>query len=208
MTLCWLVLATVFIEDRSPKWWFAILAFIWGSGPGLFFALTLNHLALAKTDILTAITVAGPIFEEISKGIILLFFAWHFALHKDRLLFLALTFVVGITFAGYENIMYLYNAVDSVGVVHSSGTFVSRSIANSTLHTFFMFPLAFCLIYEKPAWKGFFLGILLHILWNTLAIMGQVMHYWMCYWALFLPTIIGVYLYMIYLYKKERKFLS
>ena len=179
--------------DPEPSWLLA-LAFAWGGLVAVLISFVVNtavgEVAYAVTqspdaaNFLGAV-VSAPIFEEGSKGlgliILLVFFRRYFDDVLDGIVFAG---VIALGFATVENVLYYGRAVGGGGLEGLGILFVLRGIASPFAHvTFTMMTGIGCGIAReshKTAVRilmpvlGYFGAVMLHAIWNGVAVIGGI----------------------------------
>ncbi|MBP9663008.1 MAG: PrsW family intramembrane metalloprotease [Pyrinomonadaceae bacterium] len=191
--------------DPEPLWLLA-LAFAWGALVAVIVSFIINTLlsiivsigvSPEAGDIFGAV-VSAPVFEEGSKGIglllLLIFFRRYFDDILDGIVFAG---VIALGFATVENVLYYGRALGGGGMGGLIALFVLRGIASPFAHvTFTALTGIGCGIARESHNKavriilpvvGYFGAVLMHAIWNGVAVLGGLEGFWLAYFVLQVP---------------------
>lgn len=200
--------------DPEPLWLLA-LAFAWGALVAVVVSFVVNTAvgeatlrialdlgysprdALGIADAVGAIGSA-PIFEEGSKGLgLLILLVWFRRYFDDILDGIVFAGVIALGFATVENVLYYGRAVGRGGVEGLAVLFVLRGVFSPFAHvTFTALTGIGCGIARESHNKavriilpmlGYFGAVLMHAIWNGVAVLGGLDGFWRAYVLLQIP---------------------
>lgn len=211
--------------DPEPFWLLA-LAFAWGALVSVIVSFIINTaISIGAGSIDPALgTIAGavisaPIFEEGSKGlglvILLVFFRKYFDGILDGIVFAG---VIALGFATVENVLYYGRGILMGGAPGLAVLFVLRGILSPFAHvTFTAMTGIGCGISRESHNKvvriflpilGYGCAVLLHALWNGMAVIGGLGGFFLGYLVLEIPfffILVGFAFYTMYRQNKILK---
>lgn len=176
--------------EPEPKRLLA-LALAWGACVATMAALVVQGLGgvLVGFTSTVSLAVVAPVTEEASKGIFLLLLLWWRRAEVDGILDgIVYAGMVGVSFAFFENILYLaaaYNGADGMapgGIAGITSTFVVRCLFSPFAHPLFTAFLGvgvgIAVTTRSPAARvlapisGYLAAVLAHGLWNGSTVYG------------------------------------
>ncbi len=191
--------------DPEPLWLLA-LAFAWGALVAVVVSFIINTLVSVIVSIgvspeagnIVGAVVSAPVFEEGSKGIglvlLLIFFRRYFDDILDGIVFAG---VIALGFATVENVLYYGRALGGSGISGLIALFILRGIASPFAHvTFTALTGIGCGIARESHNKavriimpvvGYFGAVLMHAIWNGVAVFGGLEGFWLAYGVLQVP---------------------
>lgn len=191
--------------DPEPLWLLA-LAFAWGALVAVIVSFIINTaLGLAvsigvspEAGEIVGSVISAPVFEEASKGIglliLLIFFRRYFDDILDGIVFAG---VIALGFATVENVLYYGRAIGRGGMDGLMFLFVLRGIFSPFAHvTFTALTGIGCGIARESHNKavriimpiiGYCGAVLMHAIWNGVAVFGGLEGFWTAYGILQIP---------------------
>jgi len=181
-----------------------IMAFVWGMAAGAILSLIFNTVIGVFVGDLVGRMIIAPIIEEVFKGIGVfgIFFLAKSSIDnaRDGIVYGSLT---GLGFAMTENILYYLNAFVSGGMSGAWKVFALRAFGGYA-HAVFtsITAIGFVLasrqknpIMQKViGFGGLFLAIVMHIAWNSAAILGNG-GFWLMWAVVYLPSMLFIFNY-------------
>ncbi len=172
---------------ETEPWYLLLSAFLWGAVVAVFLAISFEILAGQAvlvawgedTADLVGITIAAPVFEELTKGaalvVLVIFFRNEFDGALDGIVYGAL---IGLGFAMTENILYFGSVWVEDGAVAFGFLFFLRAILGGFGHAFYTatFGATIGWAVQRPDWSirrvlvpacGLLLAISQHAAWNS-----------------------------------------
>lgn len=213
--------------DPEPSWLLA-LAFAWGGLVAVIVSFVVNtvlgEVAFQVTQSVEAATFVGavisaPIFEEASKGVgllvLLLFFRRYFDDILDGIVFAG---VIALGFATVENVLYYGRAVGAGGLGGLTILFFMRGIMSPFAHvTFTAMTGIGCGIAREshntlvklllPV-VGYAAAVLLHAIWNGMAVIGGLGGFVIGYLILEIPFFLIFVGFSLYIMRRQNKILT
>jgi protease PrsW len=182
--------------DPEPLWLLA-LAFAWGALVSVIISFIINTLLGAIFGDAFSAVVSAPIFEEASKGlgliILLIFFRQYFDDVLDGIVFAG---VIALGFATVENVLYYGRGINE-GEGALVALLIMRGIASPFAHvTFTAMTGIGCGIAREShnvfvrillPMMGYGMAVLLHALWNGMAVIGGLETFVLGYLMLEVP---------------------
>ena len=212
--------------DPEPSWLLA-LAFAWGALVAVIFSFIINttigsvaYSVTGSPDISGFISgvISAPVFEEASKGvgllILLIFFRKYFDDILDGIVFAG---VIALGFATVENVLYYGRAVSTMQVGSLVVLFIMRGVLSPFAHvTFTAMTGIGCGIareshntFVKIAMPivGYCAAVVLHALWNGMAIIGGFGSFLVGYLILEIPFFLIFVGFSFYIMYRQNKIL-
>ncbi len=208
--------------DPEPFWLLA-LAFAWGALVSVIVSFIINTaISIGAGSIDPALgTIAGavisaPVFEEGSKGlglvILLVFFRKYFDGILDGIVFAG---VIALGFATVENVLYYGRGILMGGAPGLAALFVLRGILSPFAHvSFTMMTGIGCGIARESHNKavrilmpilGYGVAVLLHALWNGMAVFGGLGGFFLGYVVLEFPFFVILIIFSgVIMFKQNR----
>ncbi|PYS98118.1 MAG: hypothetical protein DMF63_17455 [Acidobacteria bacterium] len=212
--------------DPEPLWLLS-LAFAWGALVAVIFSIVVNSVIAAGVEanfgtdagIIVGGVFSAPIFEEASKGIgllvLLIFFRKYFDDILDGIVFAG---VIALGFATVENVQYYGTAIGQSGFGGLIILFFMRGILSPFAHvTFTSMTGIGCGISREshnpiirviaPVF-GYFGAVLLHGLWNGMAILGGFESFVVGYLFIEIPFFLIFVTFAFYIMYRQNKILK
>lgn len=204
--------------DPEPVWLLA-LAFAWGALVSVIVSFIINTLIGAFLGPEIGAVVSAPIFEEGSKGLglilLLIFFRSYFDDILDGIVFAG---VIALGFATVENVLYYGRGIAEGGKEGLMVLLVMRGLMSPFAHvTFTAMTGIGCGIAREShntAVKlllpvvGYICAVLLHALWNGMAVIGGLGGFLLGYIVLEIPFFLLFVGFSFYVMHRQNKILK
>ncbi|HQZ82289.1 MAG TPA: PrsW family glutamic-type intramembrane protease [Pyrinomonadaceae bacterium] len=212
--------------DPEPIWLLA-LAFAWGALVAVVVSFVINTVfgiavgIAVSPDVGQAVgaVMSAPIFEEGSKGlgilILLIFFRKYFDDILDGIVFAS---VIALGFATVENVLYYGRGILAGGFGGLAVLFVLRGIMSPFAHaTFTSMTGIGCGIARESHNKavriimpvvGYFCAVLLHAIWNGMAVIGGTEGFLLGYFLGEIPFFLIFVGFSLYIMRRQGKILK
>ena len=213
--------------DPEPLWLLA-LAFAWGGLVAVIVSFIVNTVIGAvafqvsgsvEASTFVGAVISAPIFEEASKGIglliLLIFFRRYFDDILDGIVFAG---VIALGFATVENVLYYGRAVDGGGLGGLTILFFMRGIMSPFAHvTFTAMTGIGCGIAREShniavrilmPIVGYVGAVILHAIWNGMAVIGGLEGFVVGYLILEIPFFIILLGFSLYIMRRQNKILT
>lgn len=204
--------------DPEPIWLLA-LAFAWGALVAVIVSFVINTLIGAFFGQEIGAVVSAPVFEEGSKGLglllLLIFFRRHFDDILDGIVFGG---TIALGFATVENVLYYGRGLLEAGSQGLIILFVLRGIMSPFAHvTFTAMTGIGCGISREshnPVVKlmmpvlGYGAAVLLHGIWNSMAVLGGLEGFIIGYIVLEIPFFLIFVGFAFYVMRRQNKILK
>lgn len=216
--------------DPEPLWLLA-LAFLWGALVAVLVSFVINtgvgvgisvavggREGMILGDVIGAV-VSAPVIEELSKGvgllILLIFFRRYFDDILDGIVFAG---VIALGFATVENVLYYGRALGEGGFGGLIVLFFLRGILSPFAHvTFTAMTGIGCGIAREshntlvkiimPV-VGYFFAVLLHAIWNGMAVAGGLEGFLLGYLLLEIPFFLIFVGFSLFIMRRQNKILN
>ena len=211
--------------DPEPLWLLS-LAFAWGALVAVIFSIIVNSVIAGVVEAnygmdagqLAGGVLSAPIFEEASKGlgllILLIFFRRYFDDVLDGIVFAG---VIALGFATVENVQYYGNALAHGGFGYLIVLFFMRGILSPFAHVTFTAMTGIGCGIARESHNSFirvlapFLGycaaVLLHAVWNGMAIIGGFESFLIGYLVIEIPFFLIFVGFAFYVMHRQNKIL-
>jgi len=204
--------------DPEPIWLLA-LAFAWGALVAVIVSFIINTFIAAFFGEAVGAVISAPVFEEGSKGLglllLLIFFRRHFDDILDGIIFGG---TIALGFATVENIIYYGRGLLEAGSQGLIVLFVLRGIMSPFAHvTFTSMTGIGCGIARESHNKivrlimpvlGYGGAVLLHALWNGMAVLGGFQGFIVGYIILEIPFFLIFVGFAFYVMNRQNKILK
>lgn len=212
--------------DPEPLWLLA-LAFAWGALVAVIVSLIINTFFGVAVGIAVSpeageavgAVMSAPIFEEASKGlglvILLVFFRRYFDDILDGIVFAG---VIALGFATVENVLYYGRALTEAGFGGLLLLFVLRGVMSPFAHvTFTSMTGIGCGIARESHNSfvkivmpvlGYFGAVLLHAIWNGMAVIGGTEGFLYGYFLGEIPLFVIFISFSLYIMRRQNKILN
>lgn len=168
--------------DPEPAWLLA-LAFAWGALVAVIVSIIVNTVLASLFGPAFGAVVSAPIFEEGSKGIGLLVLLIFFRKYLDDMLDgIVFAGVIALGFATVENVLYYGRGLADAGVGGLIALFIVRGIASPFAHVTFTAMIGIGVGIARESHNlavkillpmlGYFCAVILHMIWNGMAVFG------------------------------------
>jgi RsiW-degrading membrane proteinase PrsW (M82 family) len=202
--------------DPEPLWLLAA-AFAWGALVAVVVSFIVNTLVGAFFGEAFSAVVSAPVFEEGSKGLglvlLLIFFRQYFDDILDGIIFAG---VIALGFATVENVLYYGRAINEgndaliallilrgvmspfAHVSFTAMTGIGCGIARESHNTFvrILMPII-----------GYGVAVLLHAIWNGVAVIGGLQGFVVTYFLLEVPFFLLFVAFAFYTMRRQNKIL-
>ena len=210
--------------DPEPLWLLA-LAFAWGGLVAVIVSFIINTAIGVGVGMVdpalgqaASAVISAPVFEEGSKGIglilLLIFFRREFDDVLDGIVYAG---VIALGFATVENVLYYGRGIAGGGVPGLAILFVLRGILSPFAHvTFTAMTGIGCGIARESHNKivriilpviGYGCAVLLHALWNGMAVLGGLQGFLLGYLILEIPFFLIFVGFAFYVMRRQNKIL-
>ncbi len=213
--------------DPEPVWLLA-LAFAWGGLVAVIVSFIVNTVLgevtyqltqSAEASTFVGAVISAPIFEEASKGlglvVLLIFFRKYFDDILDGIVFAG---VIALGFATVENVLYYGRAVGGGGLGGLTVLFFMRGIMSPFAHvTFTAMTGIGCGIAREShntavrillPIAGYIAAVVLHALWNGMAVVGGLGGFVVGYVILEIPFFLIIVGFAIYIMRRQNRILN
>ncbi len=223
------LLPLIWIDRYDPEpMWLLALAFAWGGLVAVIVSFIVNTVVGAVTFQLTqsadattfvGAVISAPIFEEGSKGlgvlVLLIFFRRYFDDVLDGIVFAG---VIALGFATVENVLYYGRAVEGGGFGGLTVLFFMRGIMSPFAHvTFTAMTGIGCGIAREShntlvkfimPLIGYSAAVLLHAVWNGMAVIGGLEGFVLGYLVLEIPFFLIFMGFSLYIMRRQNRILK
>jgi protease PrsW len=212
--------------DPEPLWLLS-LAFAWGALVAVIFSIVVNSVIAGVVEasfgmeagVIAGGVLSAPIFEEASKGIgllvLLIFFRKYFDDILDGIVFAG---VIALGFATVENVQYYGAALGQGGIPALVVLFFMRGILSPFAHVTFTSMTGIGCGIARESHNSFvrvlapFLGycgaVILHAVWNGMAILGGFESFVVGYLFLEIPFFLIFVCFALYVMYRQNKILK
>ncbi|QQS33410.1 MAG: PrsW family intramembrane metalloprotease [Acidobacteriota bacterium] len=216
--------------DPEPLWLLA-LAFLWGAlvavlvsfvvntGVGVGIAVAVGgQEGMILGDVVGAV-ISAPVVEELSKGVGLLILLFFFRSYFDDILDgIVFAGVIALGFATVENVLYYGRALGTGGLGGLVVLFFLRGVLSPFAHvTFTAMTGIGCGIAREthntlvkiimPV-VGYFFAVLLHAIWNGMAVAGGLEGFLLGYLLLEIPFFLIFVIFALLIMRRQNKILN
>lgn len=221
------IVPLIWLDRYDPEpFWLLALAFSWGALVAVIVSFILNTIfgVAVATQInpqlanAASAVISAPLVEESSKGIgllvLLIFFRKYFDDILDGIVFAG---VIALGFATVENVLYYGNALVYGGLPILIATFVMRGILSPFAHVSFTAMTGIGCGIARESHNGFikvlmpFLGwvaaVILHFIWNAMAVFGGNEKFLWGYLILEIPFFAIFVIFSFYIMHRQNKIL-
>ncbi|MBX3300544.1 MAG: PrsW family intramembrane metalloprotease [Acidobacteria bacterium] len=215
------LLPLMWLDRYDPEpFWLMALAFAWGGLVAVVISFVINTAISiivgvgVSPEIGEAVgaVISAPVFEEGSKGlgllVLLIFFRKYFDDILDGIIFAG---VIALGFATVENVLYYGRALAGAGFGGVAFLFVLRGIMSPFAHVTFTAMTGIGCGIARESHKGivrlaaplvgYFFAVLLHAIWNGMAVIGGLEGFILGYLVLEVPfflIFVGFAFYVMY----------
>lgn len=212
--------------DPEPLWLLA-LAFAWGALVAVIVSFIVNTLVGVVVSIgvspdagqAVGAVISAPIFEEGSKGIGLILLLIFFRRYLDDILDgIVFAGVIALGFATVENVLYYGRAIGDAGFGGLAVLFVLRGIMSPFAHVTFtsMTGIGVGMARESHNMAvriiapvaGYFAAVILHAIWNGMAVIGGLEGFVVGYLVLEIPFFFIFVGFSLYIMRRQNKILT
>lgn len=204
--------------DPEPVWLLA-LAFAWGALVAVIVSFVINTLIGAFFGEAIGAVVSAPIFEEGSKGLglllLLIFFRRHFDDILDGIVFGG---TIALGFATVENVLYYGRGLLEAGSQGLIVLFVLRGIMSPFAHVTFTSMTGIGCGISRESHNtvvklmmpvlGYGAAVLLHGVWNGMAVLGGLEGFIIGYIILEIPFFLIFVGFAFYVMRRQNKILK
>ncbi|MGE3467376.1 MAG: PrsW family glutamic-type intramembrane protease [Pyrinomonadaceae bacterium] len=212
--------------DPEPLWLLA-LAFAWGALVAVIVSFIVNTLVGAIVSIgvspaagqAVGAVISAPIFEEASKGIGLVILLVFFRKYLDDILDgIVFAGVIALGFATVENVLYYGRAIGDAGFGGLAVLFVMRGIMSPFAHVSFTAMTGIGIGIARESHNlairilapvaGYFAAVILHAIWNGMAVLGGLEGFVVGYLVLEIPFFFIFVGFSLYIMRRQNKILT
>lgn len=213
------ILPLIWLDRYDPEpIWLLSLAFAWGALVAVVVSFIVNTLLGAIFGEVFGAVISAPIFEEGSKGlgliVLLIFFRKYFDDILDGIVFAG---VIALGFATVENVLYYGRAILQ-GKEDLYVLFFMRGILSPFAHVTFtaMTGIGCGIARESHNWAvkillpivGYICAVLLHALWNGMAVLGGFEGFALGYLFLEIPFFVLFVIFAFVIMYRQNKILK
>lgn len=222
------IIPLIWLDRYDPEpFWLLALAFAWGALVAVIVSFIINTLVGIVVSIgvspeageAVGAVISAPIFEEGSKGIGLLILLFFFRKYFDDILDgIVFAGVIALGFATVENVLYYGRALGMAGFGGVAFLFVLRGIMSPFAHvTFTAMTGIGCGIARESHNKavrflmpvvGYIAAVILHALWNGMAVLGGLGGFVVGYLVLEIPFFAIFVGFSLYIMRRQNKILN
>ena len=201
--------------DPEPSWLLA-LAFAWGALVAVIVSFVINTVLGSLFGPAFGAVVSAPVFEEGSKGIglliLLVFFRKYFDDILDGIVFAG---VIALGFATVENVLYYGRGIATGDLMI---LFIMRGIFSPFAHVTFTAMTGIGCGISRESHNmavrlllpvlGYICAVLLHAIWNGMAVIGGLQGFILGYLFLEIPFFLIFIIFSFYVMYRQNKILK
>jgi protease PrsW len=214
------ILPLIWLDRYDPEpIWLLALAFAWGALVAVIISFIINTLIGAFLGQEIGAVVSAPIFEEGSKGLGLILLLFFFRREFDDILDgIVYAGVIALGFATVENVLYYGREIGTGSSDALFAIFLMRGVFSPFAHvTFTAMTGIGCGISREshnPVVKilmpvvGYICAVLLHALWNGMAVLGGLGGFILGYLVLEIPFFAIFVIFSFYIMYRQSKILK
>ncbi|MFZ1699626.1 MAG: PrsW family glutamic-type intramembrane protease [Pyrinomonadaceae bacterium] len=222
------LLPLIWLDRYDPEpLWLLSLAFAWGALVAVIVSFIVNTLVGVVVSIgvspdagqAVGAVISAPVFEEGSKGIGLILLLIFFRRYLDDILDgIVFAGVIALGFATVENVLYYGRAIGDAGFGGLAVLFVLRGIMSPFAHVTFtsMTGIGVGMARESHNMAvriiapvaGYFAAVILHAIWNGMAVIGGLEGFVVGYLVLEIPFFLIFVGFSLYIMRRQNKILT
>jgi protease PrsW len=214
------ILPLVWLDRYDPEpIWLLALAFAWGALVSVIFSAIVNDIFALIFGQAASAVVSAPIFEEASKGLglvlILVIFRREFDDILDGIIYAG---VIALGFATVENVLYYGRGINQGGADGLLFLFFLRGILSPFAHVTFTAMTGIGCGISRESHNilvrflmpivGYCCAVLLHMLWNGMALIGGLEGFLVGYLILEIPFFLIFLGFSFFIMRRQNRILK